>query len=807
MSILSPLAYVKLFLVTLTGIFLSVTGSLALEQAALNYKSNYDTHNELKFKKVNILEELKESQRTQEVWLKQRDSEIKKELEPLVAELKRLKAQKVEFFDKPTKPKEMIQLEKQVLLKSDLLEGILKENADLQRYLEIKKGQVKELSSFLDDKEKTILNITAEASRFERLIDTLESPNGINSAQIKIVWKDILASFNANNFEARYEFFKKDFTNVINERNSIISNRGDFRQVPQGNAYLLWDIQKSEPFDLEGFLENDFYRLPALKVLSVSINHKTFAKLGSIISLDDIESDSSWDAGIENAYTECITQSQISNPISNLQWLYDLCTHLYPEVAFLDLKDTEELYGAGSGSLLLSAAAAFEVSNLFRDLEEDLKIITQNQLPEKFAPWLSNYLDEKTLESKNRLETAISLKLDTVEKLQRAQEKHVDAEVKIDVNVKNLKSLKKDILSTNKRLSEMDDSYLAALQETERQNEELKQKSRNQQKLVELEIAETRDRITKSFQGKLSENLKNIRNLKDKIEKLEATIETNFISKQVALDAFLNSLEQDFLATNLDTQTTANKSYGKFELCFEASTPADVFLSVSDVKNIYFKGQVVPPALLDSFLHSKGWLRPKFKNKYNETIYGINGAYDQGTCPTILDVWIRGAVARWFENAGGFSENAADWQFDFDIRISKFDHFKANSNSFYKEQAPANLKMFFAAEVKDVEQGTSRFVVSPNKKVEASSNKTQNAVSEKQPQSAQLLQLGVSSDVKKIQSMLRQLGYYKSSIDGLWGPGSQAALQNFKMMKNLPNTLIWDLETQNLIMQLTNATD
>jgi len=72
---------------------------------------------------------------------------------------------------------------------------------------------------------------------------------------------------------------------------------------------------------------------------------------------------------------------------------------------------------------------------------------------------------------------------------------------------------------------------------------------------------------------------------------------------------------------------------------------------------------------------------------------------------------------------------------------------------------------------------------------------------------ARLLQINVSKDVKEIQSMLRQLGYYKSSIDGLWGPGSQAALQNFKMMKNLPNTLIWDLETQNLIMQLTNATD
>lgn len=64
MSILNPFVCFKLFFVTLTGIFLSVTGSLALEQSALNYKSNYDTHNELKFKKVNILEELKENQRT-----------------------------------------------------------------------------------------------------------------------------------------------------------------------------------------------------------------------------------------------------------------------------------------------------------------------------------------------------------------------------------------------------------------------------------------------------------------------------------------------------------------------------------------------------------------------------------------------------------------------------------------------------------------------------------------------------------------------------------------------------------------------
>jgi len=40
--------------------------------------------------------------------------------------------------------------------------------------------------------------------------------------------------------------------------------------------------------------------------------------------------------------------------------------------------------------------------------------------------------------------------------------------------------------------------------------------------------------------------------------------------------------------------------------------------------------------------------------------------------------------------------------------------------------------------------------------------------------------------IRMLQARLRQLGFYSGDIDGAWGAGSQAGLQNFQAAHNLP---------------------
>jgi hypothetical protein len=56
--------------------------------------------------------------------------------------------------------------------------------------------------------------------------------------------------------------------------------------------------------------------------------------------------------------------------------------------------------------------------------------------------------------------------------------------------------------------------------------------------------------------------------------------------------------------------------------------------------------------------------------------------------------------------------------------------------------------------------------------------------------------LGNRLDVISIQTKLRELGYYLSESDGVWGPGARRALRDFKVMNALSESDQWDRETE-----------
>lgn len=63
-------------------------------------------------------------------------------------------------------------------------------------------------------------------------------------------------------------------------------------------------------------------------------------------------------------------------------------------------------------------------------------------------------------------------------------------------------------------------------------------------------------------------------------------------------------------------------------------------------------------------------------------------------------------------------------------------------------------------------------------------------------QGRMLLDTANRNDAVLIQSRLAELGFYTMKIDGLWGPGSRGALQNFQMANGLSANGVWDMGTQ-----------
>ncbi len=90
--------------------------------------------------------------------------------------------------------------------------------------------------------------------------------------------------------------------------------------------------------------------------------------------------------------------------------------------------------------------------------------------------------------------------------------------------------------------------------------------------------------------------------------------------------------------------------------------------------------------------------------------------------------------------------------------------------------------------------------VRPQQKVEPADTETEAAAQHpaKGPYASGdiFLSLNVPADVRRVQGRLKDLGLYRSKVDGVWGKKSQYALKLFKSVSQLPNPDTWNIETQ-----------
>jgi curli biogenesis system outer membrane secretion channel CsgG len=70
-----------------------------------------------------------------------------------------------------------------------------------------------------------------------------------------------------------------------------------------------------------------------------------------------------------------------------------------------------------------------------------------------------------------------------------------------------------------------------------------------------------------------------------------------------------------------------------------------------------------------------------------------------------------------------------------------------------------------------------------------------------EPEPVKLMNPFVKEDAKKIQARLKELGYYTSVVDGIWGKGSQGALAAFMKNQGLPQPGIWSMEAQKALFE------
>ncbi len=64
---------------------------------------------------------------------------------------------------------------------------------------------------------------------------------------------------------------------------------------------------------------------------------------------------------------------------------------------------------------------------------------------------------------------------------------------------------------------------------------------------------------------------------------------------------------------------------------------------------------------------------------------------------------------------------------------------------------------------------------------------------------ASLLNPKDKTDTRAIQSRLKELGLYHGRVDGIWGKGTQAAIEAFRRIRGLPQKGPWDLVTQSAL--------
>ena len=575
---------------------------------------------------------------------------------------------------------------------------------------------------------------------------------------------------------------------LYNNNLTIVGRNGDFKDAPQGTAYLLWDQEKDRLYDFDDFSRLAKIKYPAFKPVKVDLSLEGFFSISDqIYTYDQKFQGKNWSVASNNDYVSCT----LSKTFSNENDSKNICRILFPESAHLQFELDREHYVSGADGYLLSFDNARNVGELLLELNDEIKVLLSGNYPASFVQPFQQYFFER----KQNLTTDItqtSADLQTKEELYLAETEALKAnELKIDSIKKILAKRQQAVtkLTANIEIAkakfELETSVL--VEENENKIDHQRQKITN----VQMEINAIQEKIRQTHQKELSllsNVLTQVQRKYDisKNQTADATVIVNDLEKQLP-DALAKKYVRDNLSSEISFKSDRTFDY-KILGCFSLKLKGKYFLTQPDKIKLAFNGTEVPLEVSKKFL-SKSDLEhlAKFRNKYNEDVYGVAPNIPKysnlARCNNIYKT-ISGDAARYFENKNGSPFDAKNWSLIVEgVELGLEDQLRTSGWSKY-QRATAN-QILFRNDITDLK----------------TSIKSQ--FDEIFALQSRLIDFEKAEDIVILQSMLTKLGEPTILIDGEWGQRSNQALMKVAtaLGYKYEETSDWSLEIQKKLIQ------
>ena len=584
---------------------------------------------------------------------------------------------------------------------------------------------------------------------------------------------------------------REELLNYVAINSEVVRGRyGDFEQVPQGQAYLLWSQDKNEFYDLKDFkLEN--FSLPVFRPIKVSYKFENQLSLSNetLTHLDPFPG-SSWSSKKKNNFENCIDHKSLSvapDPES-------LCELLFQDEALLNL-DLAKL--DKSTGYIISAEAAEKISGTFNNFLDDAKTILANKYPKSFADTFQSLIKNQLAEIKKKADALRAKASKTTLQLEDLHAAKTESEL-IKSNLENeLKKYENEEITLGKRVDQETVRFNRELASVDEFNNDLKLSQNVSVHKIEANIEAIENDIEAQFEEQSALLEKAYLKAKTDFENLQSSYKTSENELKKLEQKLPVHLAQQYVDDNLQLGVSIKNTVlpALKRVCFSLKLNGKYFLTKPTSINLLFKGTTIP-AHTESVFFAKdysflGMQAPLdlalFQNKYRERVIGIApnlvGYENKAHCSDVFKKF-SGKTSRFFEKMNGGAFDPRNWSvkiygaklgYEDDIDISNTTRGRQRYTSqkeLFKNDV-ADLKKSAIAEFKKYQQFRERLIDFSN-----------------------------ASDIKFLQSFLKQKGYSDVSLDGAWGPRSNSALADIAAQGGVKylEPKDWTLQMQRLLL-------
>lgn len=678
---------------------------------------------------------------------------------------------------------EISQLERQQQLAAEAAEAREAVIERLKSQIQSTTERERDWISKLSGKQTALAEAELAEQEFASLKTFLSTAEGLQHDQVRdFVWKSAPPMELVN--AARIAFIEDLRAKAILEpghdqlRWSDRSRRAwNFENVPNGDAWLLWDNRTNSAPELPLLIDAIFEQLVFLKV-TVSDIGDTVVDAADLPRIDLGDTDISlWPSNAGSEYDACLNQLLAQVDEGGIR---QLCQTLFPDQARYDVTiQVESEYWRNA--ILMSGSRASKFAELYRLHLDDLRKLARGRLPtvllsmiqEKFADHLGQLAQQVSTAKREVTEAEDFLKY--LNSQLDEQNKNI-AKVKLDHDIAIADSAS-NLLDIAEKLTELQDELTSLNVE-------------NQRKMSDF--------VAREIKMKAS-----IADAEEAIAAARASAEQEWASKLRQAEQAVLATEKDILNAkrdNIGTQkrlTNSQKLYlarlAKFEvkyqvwfkdingyfpkICLSVDNRSEYFALINFI-SLNFRGKIFEKMDdLDRFSNGdsifRGIRNHSFKNEYDERVRGIRPGSKIEDCSRI-NAPKKGELGRYFDSIGGFDQR--EWSVVLGPAFGTFEVTQKTIN------IQPHEKIFFTDLVATRLEATAAYRSGAKiDRAEVGDTSTATEYAE------QVVNLDRESS-REVQHALNLLGYAAGKADGLIGARSKKAIAEWQTDHSHPAT-------------------